>query len=286
MSRIRVATIVDGAHRGLFSIQEKPNGELLVPVPTGARHGNIEDLANLEYETAPTVLERRISIHESPNSEKYTTIKRTTVLSNGKHITAVALTDAVKTKNGFGSVFVLRSENMSGEGYAPLGNVKVGDRLLSTPEYDPKIYTLFTGLYIGHPDVAFEVRGIDPMILIEPIRFRKFQLVVMFYIMELRSHYSGEMGSQVTFNPTSVPIEDRPLYDELMRGKSAPDCVRLFQNGVWSLARRVLDVELREAKTPAAISYFKTRLDRIPKKTTIAVERDTELPPTHILFDE
>jgi hypothetical protein len=173
MPRIRVTTVVDGEYRGLFSILERPSGELIIPVIAASRYGDGHDA---EYETAPTILERRISIHESPNSKRYTTIKKTVVLSNGRRITAVGLTDAVKAKNGFGSIFVVRFENMTGRGYAPLGDVKFGDRLLCVPEYDPKQFTMFGGLWLGHPDVAFEVRNKDPMILIEPIKFRKISI--------------------------------------------------------------------------------------------------------------
>jgi hypothetical protein len=106
----------------------------------------------------------------------------------------------------------------------------------------------------------------------------------MFYLMEFRSHYTSEMGSHVTFDPESASPEEKPLYEAIMQGKSAPLCVRLFQNSVWAMARRVLDIELKEATTPEAISYFETMLKRIPNKRIIPAGRGTQ--STDILFDD
>jgi len=87
--------------------------------------------SNMDWDTSPSILEWRISIHPSLTSEAFTTVKKTTVLADGKRITAVALTDAVKGKTGFSGIFVRRSEDLSGDRYAPLGKLKVGDRLVS-----------------------------------------------------------------------------------------------------------------------------------------------------------
>jgi hypothetical protein len=51
------------------------------------------------------------------------------------------------------------------------------------------------------------------------------------------------------------------------------------------MARRVLAIELKEAKTAPAIAYFKSKLESIPEKRVVATDWfATE--PTDILFDE
>jgi hypothetical protein len=263
--RIRVAAIVDGAHRGLFSVLEKPNGELIIPVTHGGRYA---DMSQLDYDTASTILEERISVHLSSDSEEFTTIKKSTVLADGRRITAVALTDSIKRRSGFSNIFVRRYENLSGEGYAPLGNAKVGDRLLVTPEYDPKIATMFAGLYLGHPDAEFKTVQTDPMLHIEAIRFLNFKLVVILSLHPFRSHYTTEVGSNITFNPQSVAGRQKTFLQALMRGKPPEICLIQYYNVVWEMSRRVLDIELKEAKSPDAVKYFEGCLRKIPNPIT------------------
>ncbi|WP_159012757.1 hypothetical protein [Bradyrhizobium sp. S69] len=272
--------LVDGAYRGLFSVLEKPSGELIIPITHGGRYS---DWSTLDYDSAPTILEERISIHLSPNSDEFTTIKKSTVLADGRRITAVALTDAAKRKTGFSNIFVRRYENLSGEGYAPIGKAKVGDRLLVVPEHDPKFDTMFSGLYLGHPDVEFKVANKDPMLHIEAIRFRNFQLVVMFSLQPFRSHYTTHVGSNVTSNPKSGSESRRVLLDALMRGKSAQICVAQYHIAVWAMSRLVLRIELKEATNPEAIKFFKKCLRQIPKSVT-RTRRSKSRPSTTFLY--
>jgi hypothetical protein len=281
MVRIRVVATVDGAYRGLFSLLEKPNGELIVPVTHSGRYS---DGSTLDYDRASAILEERISIHLSPNSEEFTTIKRTTVLADGRRITAVALTDAVKRKSGFSSIFVRRYENLSGDGYAPLGKAKIGECLLVVPEHDPKFFTMFGGgVYLGHPDVEFKVDEKDPMLHIEAIRFRNFQLVVMFSLQPFRSHYTTETGNNVTYNPKLGRESGRALLDALMRGKSAQICVAQYSIAVWAMSRRVLNIELKEATNAEAIKFFKKCLREIPRPIT-RTRRGKDGPSTTVLY--
>lgn len=281
LRRIRVAIVVDGAHRGLFSVQEKANGELIVLLTTSPRYMTAK---NACWDTSPPILEQRISIHLSPNSEAFTTIKRTTVLGDGQRITVVALTDAVKRKSGFSNIFIRRSENLSGDGYADLGKLRVGDRMLTLPEIDPKLVTLFSGLYLGHPDVEFDVGEKDPMLHIVPIRFRIFQLVAMFSLQPIRSHYSSEFANNMTFDPATAPSDRKALFESLMTGRAPIDCVRFYEATVWEMTRRVLNWELREATNPLAIKDIKARLRRIPKQRLARVRSGKGRPPVHILY--
>ena len=281
LRRIRVAVPVDGICRALFSVVEKTSGELIIPLTSSPRY---MVRGKPDWDSSPPILEQRVSIHPSPNSETFTTIKRTVALADGKRVTAVALTDAVKRKTGFSNIFVRRSESLIGDGYAPLGKLKVGDRMLTLPEIDPKAVTLFSGLYLGHPEVEFDVGEKDPMLHIVPMKFRSFQLVAMFSLQPIRSHYTSEFASNITFDPATAPPHSKQLFEGLMTGKAASDCLTLYQATVWEMTRRVLKLELREATNPLAIKDIRKHLRRIPKQRLIRASSGKGKPPVHILY--
>ncbi len=276
--RVRVAVTVDGVQRSLFSIIEKESRELIIPLTHGPRYART---SRYDWNNAPKILELRISIHLSPNSPQFTTIKKTAVLDDGKKITAVALTDAVKAKNGFSTVFVRRSETLIGDGYAALGKVKPGDHLLSLPEFDPRRWTLFSGLFLGHPDLEFDAENDDPMLHIAGIKFKSLQLVAMFSLLPIRSHYTSDLASNTTFDPNEIPIL-RPM----MSGKSASVCLEHYRNTVQEMTRRVLNIELREATDPAAIKDIRKRLRRLPKTNFVHVKSGRGMPPPYFVLGD
>jgi hypothetical protein len=133
------------------------------------------------------------------------------------------------------------------------------------PEHDPKHDTMFAGLFVGHPDSEFDAVNKDPMLHIQAIRFRSFQLVMLFLLQPFRSHYTTEVGSNITFNPESGTERRKTALRALMQGKSADICVTQYHNVVWEMSRRVLRIELNEAKSPQAVAHFKECLRKIPK---------------------
>jgi hypothetical protein len=99
----------DARTRQLFSVVEKNNGELTIPINAAELFvsGGIEK----------RVREHRYSIHPSPKSQNYTTIKQTVELENNERVTTVSLTDAVKKRNGFSIIYVRRCQNLMNEKY-------------------------------------------------------------------------------------------------------------------------------------------------------------------------
>jgi hypothetical protein len=142
---------------------------------------------------------------------------------------------------------------------------------------------MFGAVYLGHPDVEFKIANKDPMLHVEPIKFKNFQLVVMFSLHPLRSHYTTEIGSSVTYDPESVSGHKKILYGSLMKGKSANICVAQYQIAVWAMLRRVLKIELQEATDPEAIKDIKKRIRRLPKPR-IHTGLSTEGRLTKILY--
>jgi hypothetical protein len=190
--RIRITVLVDGVRRSLFSVLEKPNSDLIIVLGGPPRLSK-----NLDWEASPRIVENRISVHRSPLSEQYTTIKKTLNTQNGEIVTAVALTDAVKLQTGFSPIFTRRVEDLSGDGYSPLGKIKVGDLLLTLPEFDRGQFTLFVGLFVGHPGVEFSHPGVDLEYAVESMIFKEFQLIAIFSLYPMASHYTSEYAYSV-----------------------------------------------------------------------------------------
>ena len=276
--RTRIAVEVEGVPRALFSILEKSNGELIMPLTSAPRYGRHGG----EWDDAPNVLEQRISIHPSSNSSTYTTIKRTTNLSDNRSLTSVALTDAVKERTGFSGVFTRRVEDLSGDGYAPLGRVRLGDRILWVPEFDRKRYTLFFAVYVGHPKMEFNINDRDAMLLIEPIAFKEFQIITMFWLEPMPSHYTSEIAYNVTHDP-QTPSEPNITSSSFMSGSSPTDCVKLFRNSITALTARLLKIVGNETTNPQTLEWIKMRLDQLPKQEITRLKFANDQQSTYIV---
>jgi hypothetical protein len=118
---------------------EKANGELIIPTKTGERAEN-----NL----GPRLLEQRYSVHPSPQSSEFTTIKQTVNTDDGKTETSVILTDAVKLKTGFAIVFVRRVQDLTPERYAIQSTNRKNERTFVIADLDPVLHTLFISVYL------------------------------------------------------------------------------------------------------------------------------------------
>jgi hypothetical protein len=139
LHRTRYAVRIGGSLRILFTVLEKANGELIIPTKTGERAEN-----NL----GPRLLEQRYSVHPSPQSSEFTTIKQTVNTDDGKTETSVILTDAVKLKTGFAIVFVRRVQDLTPERYAIQSTNRKNERTFVIADLDPVLHTLFISVYL------------------------------------------------------------------------------------------------------------------------------------------
>ncbi len=248
----------DTAARQLFSVVEKPSGELIIPI-------NAAELF-VSSGVEKRVREHRYSIHSSPKSQDYTTIKQTVELENDERITTVSLTDAVKKRNGFSIIYVRRCQNMV-HGHNPVNYArKPSDQVYSLPEYDPAMFTLFHGLYVGHPDSEFSVTDSD--IIISPFRFREFQLIVFVSLEAFPSAAFCEFLHAVTAPPEANPSSvGQDILRYLMTGRSPENCIKQYKNSVHLLTKRFLTRMLPLLTDQTVIEKVKAHIASIPDVT-------------------
>jgi hypothetical protein len=271
--RTRFAVRVGGIPRILFSIIEKQSGELLLVPKTADR---------METNDGPLLLEQRYSIHPSPNSAEFTTIKQTLNAADGQSITSVVLTDAIKKRTGFSIISVRRVQDLSGDRYILKEGTKKHERTLILAEYDPSLYTMFFGLLIGHPEVAFDASASG--IVVSHFPFRRFKIILLTSILMMPSHHSTQYTHAVTLPPEQPMLgmsQETLRYQ--MTGKSPEICMEQYQNSVKTLVKNFWELVLPELTDPDAINYAKEQIELVNDVTLTALERGTNPLSIHML---
>jgi len=275
-STSRFAINFPAGTRILFSIVEKSNGELILPIKSAERMGP-------DWTTGPTVLEHRYSIHPSSKSADFTTIKQTINLEGGKRITTVALTDAIKKKSGFSIVLVRRCQNLV-ESPQPMFLPKPRDRLLALNGFDPIMYTLFFGIFVGHPDTKFDATADE--IVIAPFYFQKFQVLLMASLFYMPSHHTTEMLHALTSPPELAKHQPQEaVLRHLMTGKSPEICVRQYRTSVRWLAKSFLEKMLPQLTTPSTADFVRGQIAELGNVTLSSQELGTTGQLIHMLSD-
>jgi hypothetical protein len=221
----------DMGTRELFSVLEKPNGELVIPFGVGGTF--------FVGDTPKQILEHRYSIHFSPKSTDFITLKQTVRLEDD-YLTSVSLTDAIKTKSGFSPIYVRRCRY-------PVSDVrdkkyKSTDTVVTLPPIpDHTRLTLFNGLFIGHPDVEFTARLPKDIGGIHPMRFRKFQLIFVLSFGFFGSYYLDEFLHYVTLPPEMIEHpKGQEILRLLMKGRTPGESIEEYQTAVGFLSKRYL----------------------------------------------
>jgi hypothetical protein len=254
LTRTRFAVRIGGKSRILFSILEKPNGELIVPSKTAEKADNSD---------GPRLLEQRYSIHPSPKSSEFTMVKQTLNTVDGKTEDSVVLTDAVKLKTGFSIIFVRRVQSLSSDRYVIEATKKQDERTVVLADFDESLNSFFFGVFLGHPDTPFDIPS-DDRVVVNHFYFKKFKIILLATVMQIPSHYTTDYSHAVTFRPQSV---SDPQSQEVMRyqmqGKPAAICLQQFNNSVKMLAKILWERALLELTEPDLIIYVKEKIAEI-----------------------
>lgn len=267
------AVRISGAPRILFSIIEKQNGELFLVPKTADR---------MDTGDGPLLLEQRYSIHPSPNSAEFTTIKQTLNAADGQSITSVLLTDAIKKRNGFSIISVRRVQDLSGNRYILKEQTKKNERTLILAEYDPSLYTMFFGILIGHPDVIFDASASG--VVVGHFPFSRFKIILLTSIVMMPSHYSTQYTHAVTLPPEQPMLgmsQETLRYQ--MTGKSPEICMVQYQNSVKTLVKNFWEMILPELTDPEAINYAKEQIELVSDVALTALSPGTNPLSIHIL---
>jgi hypothetical protein len=248
----RFAVRVPGGFCTLFTVVEKANGELIIPIRGGDRLG-------ADWATGKQVLEQRYSVHPSPRSKEFNVIKLTLNVESSRSITAATLTDAVKLKNGFSIIFARRSQRLTDR---PSEEPKSQEKLFALPDFDPSHFNLFYAIFVGHPDVPFDAT--DPDIVVSAFPFKTFKLIVMASLYQLPSHHTTEFLHSITM-PPETKINQQALSRFLMTGRSPEVCLQQYRNSVKLLVSRFLRMilETESDLSPKGIENIQRELEKI-----------------------
>jgi hypothetical protein len=262
----------DGGECLLFSIVERANGDLIIPIPGG-------DTSLNEWDKGASISETRCSIHQSLRSPTYTTIKLTST-SDKKVTTQVALTDAVKTKSGFSPVFFRRCQNPEISSLNPVAS-RPRDETLTLPEFEPEKFTLFYGIFVGHRDAAF-IAGHDD-VNIAKFRFGQFQLVVMVSLGKFPSYVTTEVLSPVTTPPETNPSVEEVLRF-LMTGRPPAVCIRQYKAAVNALGKKFLE-EMRKLTEATTLEHLDREIEALASSNLGSIKLKTRSQSLHVLSD-
>jgi hypothetical protein len=270
-STTRFAIRIPDGIRTLFTVIEKPNGELVIPIKGADRFG-------ADWKAGKRVLEQRYSIHSSPRSKEFNVIKQTINLEGGQSITMAALTDAVKLKNGFSIILVRRCQRLTDD---PPEEIKPNEPAFVLPEFDPSFFTLFHAIFVGHPDTVFDAS--DPDVVAAAFPFKKFEIVVMASLRKLPSHRTTDFLHSVTM-PPETKLDEQAVRRFLMTGRSPEICFQQYRNSVKLLTRRYLTLILEtEDLSPKAVERIQQELAEIGDVELTLVEAGPNQPAIHML---
>jgi hypothetical protein len=266
---------MDGSLRILFTILEKPNGELIIPMKTGER---------AETNLGPRLLEQRYSIHPSPQSREFTTIKQTVNTDDGKTETSVILTDAVKLKTGFAIVFVRRVQDLMPERYVIQSPNRKNEQTRVLADLDPILHTLFIGVFLGHPDTPFDASHDD--VVVSHFPFKEFKVIILSTGKLIPVHYTTDYAHAVTFPPETLPdVNSQAILRTHMQGKTPDICIRQFLNSVRMLEKMLWQKGLLEVTEPHLVKFIKEKISELDNFTMEPSGLGIGLRSTHRLSD-
>lgn len=267
----RYGVRVDGGFRTLFTIIEKPSGELIIPIKGAERFGS-------DWSSGKKVLEQRYSIHPSPKSAEFNVLKQTINLEGGKSISTVALTDAVKAKRGFSILFARRCQTFAG---SPPEAINPKQQTYALAEFDSSMFNLMHAIFVGSPELEFDAR--DENIIINSLTFRKFKIVLMASLYALPAHHTTEMLHALTLPPETAKQQE-VVRRFLMQGRDPGVCLQQYRNSVQLLARRFLNMILETEKLdPQTVEMIRADMAKIGEVGLTDIELGPGRPRVHML---
>jgi hypothetical protein len=213
--KVRVGVIVDGKFRRLLSIGESSKGELTIGIQSAATYQYGQD--------GPSILQQKYTVHASSDSPTYNTITHTQSLSDGHRLRSYALTDAIKSgRCTFTHLFSRRCPNLSNDRYLLRDAKAFVPVILGT--CDVNRMTPTHSVFVGHANAEFNVPD-HPDFGVQQIIFTNFRVVIVFGMLGLPSHHTGDLMHSMTFKPEEAPPEMQESLWNLMRGRPAQQCL-------------------------------------------------------------
>lgn len=139
--KARIVAETPFGKRTLFLLKENTKGDVYITHYSGFQKGLPPDNILAKQD--------RYSIHPSMYSPVYTTLKHTVVYEGGHTTGGTSLTNAVKLKQGFGTIFAHRATDLKDD----MHNIDGRYPIYSIGGYNPDESFLLIGAVISHPEV-------------------------------------------------------------------------------------------------------------------------------------
>ena len=236
MAKIRIGYVVGGRFRRLLSLAENGRGEVVI---------GIRSAENYFYNSEGTkILQQKYSVHASLDSERYSTITHTIVLSDGRKLRSYSVTDAIKSRSGFALLFSRRCPDLSNDRYLLENSKKFTPVVLG--EYDSRRATPVFAVHVGGAETEFKPSKTHEFAITE-IPFAKLKLIIIHGFLGTPSHRTGDLLHGMTFKPESAPPDLQDHLWSLMKGRDEDTSVdfarEMFRNLLAKHIRYVLKNE-------------------------------------------
>lgn len=255
--------------RRLISFTEKKNEDVIISLFSGLSPGYTP--------TSATISQHRYTTHCSNRSNEFTTITKTFGTSNDETHKSSALTNCVKSKNGFTPIFFIRFTDLK----TKKNDYQESD--LESIEYlwpfNPSTESLIVGLFIGARDTVFET--VDPTIKIIEILSKNFKFLIMFEFNRFPSLKVALVSEIITLRPEDKDGGIDKAIATLMESTDATTCIELFNRMAHDFTRQQLvyvhNQALQHGKIDLAVG-----IEKIVAQSFGGLEENSI--PTH--FDE
>lgn len=254
MASQKVQVRVRAKPRNLLSFRENRD-DVYIRVYSGASYG-------LEA-GGEGVIETRFSLHPSPRSEKFITIKHTRTLAS-QTLTSVAVTDAAKSEEKFFHIFSNIFTNLRSKNH----DVKKFDSGLYVGELNPRRNSLYVSAFVGHPDSIFDVA--PEGLRVDKLNFNKFQVIIITGYIEVPASSMGMTAATFTFRPEIFPDEKgQESAREKMAGYAPDRCFEIHNVLQNQLMAPLLERYIYAAPDEAARKRYMAMLESFPPISSI-----------------
>ena len=255
-NNIRIAVVCGDKPRCILSVKERRNGDLLLDIKgRQLAHPIGLPFVRPDQWRGDPIREYRYSVHMSPASMTgINTIKLHHILRNGKAITAVQYTAAIKQTNNFSPIYVRQCSALSDAYY----DIKAGERFDIVDKFDSDAFVLVFGAFIASAGRTF-LSHPSPDIALRQITFREFSLLLMWSFLTVPSHDASSFEHFVT-----KPCEAQT------HGHDENACIAIFRDARSRLRERFIERLNTEPEMAPAMPILRASdYVRAADKTTV-----------------
>ncbi|MCD0503299.1 hypothetical protein [Bordetella petrii] len=247
--KVRCCITAASRPRSLFTIEERPNGDLLIAITSAARSREIGGVSTNKQ--AP-IREQRISVHRSTNSPyKITTIKLTRILQDGEEHIAPHITSAIRDQANWAYLFASRRPDLALNEYD--ASQRDGARW-SLGSYNPLRFTLFFSVLVSAPHLRYKSPS-GARLNSSTYQFEHFAVTALWTFLAVPSTPSAMTTFNMTLDPTGMPPTVREVMTPNLEGWSDEQMPTFFFAALDILVRDLWAYIPKAFPRPMALYY-------------------------------